>query len=180
MEDSGGIDKFFKHFRRSSKEKPDSFRNEAKEQVLLFSNSENQEPLATYEARPSAVFDMAQHKPGTILRVKGSGKTTFYSWYVIGKPKDAASTQLYEVTHRDDDEDLSVAMNSTLRLRTTWDLKDRTSPNELDIENALKVITGGAAPKNYVEKIDVMTGGIAQKEPETRTSGVVKLQPQQA
>lgn len=107
MEDSGGIDKLFRRFKRPGKEgRRDSFKNEAKKQILLFSNSENQEPLATYEARPNAVFDMTKHKPGTILRVKGSGKTTFYHWYVVGKPKDTVRTQLYEVSHRDDDEDL--------------------------------------------------------------------------
>lgn len=71
-------------------------------------------------------------------------------------------------------------MRSTLRLRTTWGLKDRISPNELNIANALKVITGGSMPENYVEKIDVMTGGITQKEPETKVSGATKLQPQKA
>lgn len=156
----------------------DLFLPQAKEQILLFAASPIQESIATFQSAKGVVFDLRQQASGTVLRVERGEKTILYDWFVVGeKQAQDGRYKLYHVIHTDDDEDLVVGTRPNLELRSTWGLRPSTSQEEFPILEA-GVHLFGTRNMLSVNKIDVMMGGIKQKQSlKTQATNSIQLKP---
>lgn len=165
MEFREGIEKIVSKFKRKGElSGKDTFLPQAREQVMLFANSPVQEPLSAYQAREGVVLDLTMLAPGTILRTQRGEKTKIYDWFVVGKAQKEHKTRVYQVTHRDDDEDLIVGTKPNLELRSTWGLQPKDCSGQFPVLSANMQLFKSL--RTHVNEIDVMSGGLKQKQAE--------------
>ena len=173
---SSGAERFLNRLKDTFKPAPERKRDKeslrlASEAVLLFANSEGQEPLSTFLADSPSILDLRQLNPGAIIRVEEAGHLVpnYYHWLVLGIIDDKG-VDIFSIDHKDRERPI-LAFQSKLKLSRSWCLiKRRPSATVFKIKDSIKAIYAMQADPfdglYAVEKVDIMSGGTKSKATE--------------
>lgn len=155
----------------------------AKESVLLFVSSEKQVPLSTFYADSPSVFDLKILRQGSIFRVEG--RTTnlnspIYHWFVSGG-QDGTQSYIYEIVDGIKSNP-RFGFDEALKISSAWRMRGIHPRSEsFEIKLALQTLLGVTGPtvENTfpTTKIDIMSGGSAEKKPRNEKNMLKELVP---